>query len=432
MRHLTSASLALAIIAGSASTALAAQPARPDTVDIPERVIAISGDPQNAGDLITVLYNRQELHFADPSAPRFLFIDRNGKVAFGIGGYVKGTVQYDFDGAIDDGPNFVSADIPVPANPAQRDQFFANANHSTIFLQMLGKTERFNTYEMFIQTNFTGGGYRGYDLMLKQAYLRLGYVTAGLTNSTFVDGAAATPVVDDQSPAGEIGAKNIILQYKPNITDNLKAAISIEMPSAKYRTGTEAQSINQRFPDIPAFVQYSWADGDAHVRLSGLLRRLSYRNLLTSSNRFATGWALQLSGTAPIGDPLRVYFQGAFGRGYGHYVNDLAQVGADLIPEAGNPGKLYAPRMSNFEAGLRYDFTPKVFATVAYSQAQLHQQGNLSGDTYHRGQYLSVALAYDIVPDFRIGISYLHGRRTNFDGQHGVANRIEGMMKFSF
>lgn len=431
MRHLMPATLAAAIIAGC-SAAYAAEPARPDTVDIPERVIAVSGDPQKAGDLVTILYNRQELHFADPSAPRFLFIDRNGKVAFGVGGYVKGTVQYDYNGAIDDGPNFVSADIPVPGNPAQREQFYANANHSTIFLQMLGKTDRFNTYEMFIQTNFTGGGHKGYDLKLKQAFLRLGYVTAGLTNSTFVDGAAATPVVDDQSPAGEIGAKNILLQYKPNITDHVKAAISIEMPSAHYRTGDKAQAINQRCPDIPAFVQYSWADGDAHVRLSGLLRQLSYRNLVTASNHFATGWAVQLSGTAAVIDPLRLYFQGAIGNGYGNYVNDLGQVGADLIPDPSSPGRLRAPRMSNFEAGLRYDFTPKIFTTVAYSQAQLHQSGNLGGDTYHRGQYLSVALAYDIVSDFRIGISYLHGRRTNFNGEHGVANRIEGMVKLSF
>ena len=39
----------------------------------------------------------------------------------------------------------------------------------------------------------------------------------------------------------------------------------------------------------PAYVQYSWASG-SHVRLSGILRELSYRDNVQASNHFATGW----------------------------------------------------------------------------------------------------------------------------------------------
>ncbi|MCM1028265.1 MAG: porin [Alloprevotella sp.] len=410
----------------------ASEPAPGDTLLIPERVVSVGGDPGKAADLVAILYNRQELHFSDPSAPRFLFVDRDGKVALGIGGYVKGTLQYDFRGAIDDGASFVTYDIPVPANPAQREQYYANANHSTIFLQMLGRTERFGTYEMFIQTNFSGGGNDGYGLKLKQAYLRLGYVTAGLTTSTFVDGAAGTPTIDDQGPAGEATGKNIMLQYKPMIAPHVKAAISLEMPHAGYRPGTEAEAIYQRFPDIPAFIQYGWQGGASHVRLSGLLRRLSYRDMLAGSNRYATGWALQLSGTAAILSPLRVYFQGAIGNGYGHYVNDLSEASADLIPDPDKPGHLRAPRMTNLELGLRYDLTPKAFLTAAYSQASLHQARFLGPDTYKRGQYVTVSGFYDIIGDLSIGLEYIYGRRTDYDGSHGSANRIEGMLKLAF
>ena len=73
--------------------ATAATPAAQDTLLIPERVISLSGSTDKAKDLIAILYNRQELHHSDPSAPRFLFVDSKGRVALGIGGYVKGSVQ---------------------------------------------------------------------------------------------------------------------------------------------------------------------------------------------------------------------------------------------------------------------------------------------------------------------------------------------------
>ena len=69
---------------------------------IPERVLILSGDSTTPGaaEHIAVLYSREGLSFNDPGAPRFLFFDRQGKVALGIGGYVKASAMYDFNGAI--------------------------------------------------------------------------------------------------------------------------------------------------------------------------------------------------------------------------------------------------------------------------------------------------------------------------------------------
>lgn len=406
--------------------------AETDTVMIPERVISLGGPHNNAHDLIAILYNRQDLHFSDPSSPRFIFVDRKGSVLLGIGGYVKGTVQYDFDGAIDDGADFTTYDIPVPANPALRNQFYSNANQSTFFMQLLGRTERFGTYEMFIQTNFSGGGTNGYDLKLKQAYLRLGYVTAGLTNSVFVDGAAGTPTVDDEGPAGEMSGKNILLKYAPRLTKNLSVAISIENPSAGYRLSNSTEAINQRVPDIPAYIQYGWDGGDSHVRLSGLLRNLSYRDLTSGRNRFATGWAAQLSGVIKACDRLNIFYQGAYGHGYAQYINDLGGADVDLIPDPEDESRLHAPAMCNFEGGVQINVTSNAFIAASYSQAHLYQATSLGPDTYKRGKYISLSGFYEIIPDLTVGLEYLHGTRTNVDHASNQANRVEGMLKFSF
>ena len=278
-----------------------------DTFLIPERAIVATGSAENGRHLVGILYNPVNAHFSDPSAPRFLFLDREGKVAFGIGGYVKGMVYGDFCGSIDNGPLFETFDIPVPANPAQRNAFGASANHSTIFMQLVGTTERFGNYEVYVRTNFSGNGNSGYGLKLKQAYLRLGYVTAGLVRSTFVDGSAGTPTIDDQGPAGEMSATNIQLQYAPSFGKHWSAAISIENPKASYSVTEHSEAISQRVPDIPAYVQYKWHGGASHVRLSALLRNLSYRNLAAGRHHYVTGYAVQLSGLLRVASPLPVF-----------------------------------------------------------------------------------------------------------------------------
>ena len=425
--------LATAVAATACAPAIhALQPKEyPDTVMIPERAVVVSGDGSKSGPLMAILYDTSEFHFSDPSAPRFLFLDRQGKVAFGIGGYVKGTLQYDFDGAIDNGADFTTYDIPVPRDPSLRSQFYGNANHSSIFLQLVGRSERFGYYQMYVQTNFSGNGNTGYGLKLKQAYLSVGYVTAGLANSTFVDGAAGTPVIDDQGPSGEASRKNVLLRYAPRFNNHFSGAVSIEMPSVTVTADDATKRINPRVPDIPLYVQYAWDGGKSHVRLSGLFRDLYYRDLATGRNRSAIGWAAELSAKINLSKQFSLFAQGAYGKGYGAYINDLAGNGFDLVysPTA---GKMTTPRLCNFELGARCNVLPNLFFSASYSQARTFGLSHLGPDTYRYGQYVSVSGFYDIVPDLRVGLEYLHGDRADYDRQHNTANRITGMIQYSF
>lgn len=403
----------------------------PDSFLVPERAVVATGDAANAGPLVAVLYDTRNLHFTDPSAPRFLFLDREGKVALGIGGYVKGTMQYDFGGAIDDGASFDTYDIPVPNNPAQRNQFYANANHSTIFLDLVGRSSRFGFYQVYAQTEFSGGSRTDYGLSLKQAYLRVGYVTAGLANSTFTDGEAGTPGIDDQGPSGEVSQKNVLVRYAPHFNSHFSGAIGVEMPAATYTTNTSTAKINQRIPDLPAYIQYEWGGGNSHIRLSGLLRNLSYRDLATARNHFVTGWSVQLSGIAHLTKDFYVYYQGAYGHGYAAYVNDLKDNGFDLIYST-TEGKMKAPAMSNYEFGARYDVTPNCFMTLAYSEARTFKQSYLGSDTYKSGRYLAVNAFYSPVSDLTVGVEYLYGRRKDYSGETGRANRIMALLQYNF
>lgn len=399
-----------------------------DYVAVPREAVVITGGANGVHrNLIGVLYDTSDLHFQDASVPRFLMIDRKGNTVLGIGGYVEGIMQYDFDGAIDEA-GFVTHDIAVPSDPTLRNRLGADATHTNIVLQLLRNT-RLGVLSAYVQGNFSGAHY---GFKLKKAYIRLHNVTAGYNRSTFEDALSGSPTIDYQGPSGAVSATNMMLQYRVALGKNFVAAISAELPDADYTLTAGANSeINQRCPDIPAYIQYQWDGGNSHVRASAILRELSYRNLAASKNKFATGWGVQLSGATNITSVARFYYQAVYGKGIANYINDLSGFGYDLISD-GADGKMKAPGAFGVAAGLRFNITHDLFVSGTYSFCRLYDQENMGGDAYRRGNYAVVNCFYTPISDLQVGIEYLHGRRTDMNHEHGTANRLEAMVKYSF
>ncbi len=419
----------LFLLAGISAMSFATPADARETPDsIPERAVILSGDetqPDHIGN-IAAMYSRANLAFEDPAAPRFLFLDKKGTVALGIGGYVKAVGEYDVDGAVDNN-DFYTNEIPVPFDPGQRQRFGATAAHSSLFLKMVTRPTKIGRVIVYVQTNFTGPHY---GLALKQAYVSVGHVTLGKARSTFADAPAMAPTVDDQGPSGQVSAKNMLVKYMSPSYSGFSFAASVEVPDASYTEGTQTRSIAQRFPDIPAYLQYEWDKGDSHVRASGILRRLSYRDDAADSNQFVTGYGLQASAVARLFGGLKGFGHYTFGKGIGSYINDLSDMGYDLIPSG--DGTLKAPKMAGWTVGLEYDFNPDFLITASYSRAQLYGTKGMAADTYRYGQYIAVNAFYNVISDLRIGFEYLHGTRKDISGLSGHANRLEAMLQYSF
>lgn len=399
---------------------------------VPKRAIVINGNPRKGSDLIAVLYDKTGLHFSDPNAPRFLFLDREGRVALGIGGYLKGTFNGDFKGSLPDGSSFNTFNIATPNDPARRQSISANVNRSKLLLQLVGRNATLGYFQLYIQTDFTGNGDTGYGLRLKQAWGKVKNVTVGLAHSTWVDGAAGTPVIDEAGPAGEATGRNILVRYGKSLGKGWSMAAGVEIPISSYITYTtnaSTQAIKQRVPDIPVNFQYRWRSN--HIRLSGLLRNLSYRDLTHNSNHIRTGWAVQLSGVQNIAKFLDIYYQGAYGRGYGRYIKSLEMNGFDLVYDT-SEGRMKAPEICSFEIGATCQFTPNLLLATSYSQARTFGLRHLGGNTYRYSQYVSATALFNLLPDLRLGLEYLYGMRKNYDNSTGQANRIAAMMQYSF
>lgn len=422
---------ALAAIFCASTFAVSAKTYGTKDLYIPERAIVLTGDSTaaNLNGNIAILYSREGMSFDEPGAPRFLFFDREGKVALGIGGYVEGVGMYDFDGAINSS-GFTTYDIPTPFNPAQRQRFGANAAQSSLFLKMVTRPTKYGRVTVYLQTGFNSAS-SGYTMKLKQAYVSVGHVTAGLARSTFADGEAQAPTIDSEGPSGQITAKNMLFRYTTKSFDGFSAAVSIENPTASYSTVTDqSEAIAQRLPDIPVYLQYAWGS-ESHVRVSAIYRDLSYRDLIAGQNHMRSGWGVHLSSVGNIIGGLSYFGHVAYGKGIAQYINDLSGNGYDLVPSA-TPGKLEAPDALAWTGGLAYHFTPKFFMTVNYSMAKVYDCTTLGGDSYHYGQYGTLNGFYNLTGDFSVGAECLIGHRTNYDGTRGHANRFEVMMQYNF
>ena len=387
----------------------------------------------NAQDslLIRKMYEANGQHFQDPRAPRFLFMDKEGKVALGIGGYVKGTMSVDMDG-ISDNLDFVTADIPAPPQSDMRNQFQMDASTSRIFLKLVGADTQVGDFMVYLESDFRGKNGHQYDLRLRQAFIQFGGWKVGRAKTTFSDGASAPPTIDFEGPSGSVSAKNTMIQYSHQFGKHWSTAMAIEAPSASYTTDKNlSESIKQRVPDIPTYVQYAWDGGKSHIRLSNLFRFLSYRNLVEGENKLTFGWASQLSGMITFSPHWKLYYQAAYGKGYADYLNDLGGSGYDLIPD-GDTGNLEAPYALGLVGGIQYNINKNLFLSASFSQCRLYDTESLPSSAYRYGQYVAANVFYEPVNNCMVGFEYLYGNRHNADRTSGDAHRINAMIQYHF
>ena len=395
--------------------------------------IVYSGNEQgrdSLGRLLNIFYYDQFRHFQDPRAPYFMFLSKKGDLALGVGGQVKIRGYFDWNGSIPTA-GFIPYNIPIPKNPTEMNNLSASASGTGLFFTLLGNNKVLGNYMAYFQADFAGYNNRGF--RIKKAYVLIKDWTAGYATTTFEDTKAEPPTVDGSGPNGINSKTNVLVRYTYPFKKHFTIAGSVEFPSESILAdGLHTEACNPYIPDFCAFVQYHWDNEASHVRLSGLLRTLTYRDMVRSKNHNITGWGLQLSTVINPISPLNIFGILSTGQGHASYTTDLGNSNFDLIPVMGQPGKLYAPWAAGIVAGAQYFFSDKVFANVAFSEQTYYPRHNPDNSYYKYGLYAVGNIFWDILPRFEVGLEYLHGKRKNFNGESGSANRIMALLMVSF
>ncbi|MBO5874772.1 MAG: porin [Rikenellaceae bacterium] len=372
--------------------------------------------------------------FSEPSTPRFIFVDRQMKYALGMGGSVRLTSSFGFGKIIPQTPaySFIPAHIRTGDIPLAKSQYLMSANTSQIFFKLVGHNPILKDFTTFVSMNFTGGE-SGKEPQLRQAYVTFRGITAGRAWSAFNDLAAVPPTIDFQGPNGASELLNYQIRYTLDLGHRWRLAASAEMPSISATYGEYNTELDQSIPDFIIYGQYQWNNGKNHIRLSGLIRNMNYHDDEADKNRINTGWAAQLSGLANITPSLTAFWQATYGEGFGSYINDLSMLDLDMVPNNNTQGKMQSLEAWAGYAGLKMEFSPRVFCSVTYSQAKVYSKDSFFIENmYKTGQYIAGNVFWNLTENCHIGAEYLLGKRTNMNNEDRSANRVNLLVQYNF
>lgn len=379
--------------------------------------------------LIVSFYYDQFRHSQDPEAPCFLFMSKDAGLTMGIGGCVRLRGYYDWGGAVP-ASGFAPYLIPMTPDPANERAFGTTPAGTCLFFRVIGQYKHLGQYQLYIEANFNG--YSSRDFHLKKAYAIINDWTIGYAPSTFSDPAATPPTVDAQGPSNKISPTSVLVRWMPVVRNKWIFALSAETPAtALSEDGTNTKIVTSWLPDFAAFAEYQWAAGQ-HVRLSGIVRTLSYRDLVSQQNYNPVGWGVQLSSVAHPAYAWTTYANISYGNGVASLGGDL-QIGKyDLVADPGLAGRLYAPASLGWCVGLQYNIRPNLFVSASASMSHYMPKAGAAPTEYKNGLFTDVNVFWNMTPRMQVGAEFDLGRRQDVSGATRWARRVGAMAQFSF
>lgn len=364
----------------------------------------------------------------DNGLPRFAIVGKDHKYYIGLGAQFLGEAMFDFGDEMSSPVLFTPSSI-TPSTPGNRSALRFGWQSSSIYLNAVALPGTDNQVGVFFKMDFLGSG-NTVDVF--HFYAKYRGLTAGYTNSVFTDAAAEPSTIDFEGPNGYPFIFLFTASWTQKFNSHLSGAIGVEAPTVSMTTGSGASEVNQRIPAIPLYLQYAWNDGGAHVRLSGLVRPMQYRNNVEGKNSGMAGLGVQFSGMTPVVGALSASFNAAYGSGIGSYMQDDNGLGIDAVA-TGN-GEMKMTRSLGVTAGLNYVFTPKLSANLVYSHLSnwLPDHAVPQGDQYRYGDYVAANLMYNINKFVSAGIEYDYGHRKSFDAESLHTNRLQVQFGVTF
>lgn len=385
--------------------------------------------------------------------PKFVVKTSDNKFMMTIGGQINpilgfdiGNNLYNQDGA---GPSFVTSQIPVPATPGKKGDFYINPLNGSVDLQVVGLGGTKNEITGYVKIGTNG---ISPSIVLQRAYVTYRNFTAGMKLTLFQDDyGCQPPTIDPEGPSGEVSAVAYEISYKSPSYNGFRYAIGLDMPTYYSSNGvyrgndfpkfdgqqvTNYADAENLIPDIPAWVEYSFSPWN-RIRVSGILRNFAYRDVLAGKTRHSVGWGAMLSGNLSPNQKWIFYYQFAYGKGIGNYIQDIAGHPVSFVPDDANPGKMKASPMLGANVGVTFNATSKLQFNAMFSEARIFDVEPYSNvlpesQNYKYALYAAANCFYNINDWFQWGIEYLWGHRQtwNIGGAHD--NRIQTQVSFTF
>ncbi|MDE6383948.1 MAG: hypothetical protein K2K79_06330 [Paramuribaculum sp.] len=392
-------------------------------------VTTVVGGKAHADSVEKALKKNAPQAAGDNGLPRFALVGKDGKFYIGLGAQFLGEGVFTWGDNMPSPTLFTPSSL-TPATPGNGGNTQFGWQSSSVYINFVAMPGSRDQIGIFFKGNFMGNNN---SFSCFHFYAKYRGLTAGYTYSLFSDGAAQPMTLDFEGPNGYPSITLFTAYWQQDFTRHLSGAIGIDAPSASMTAGTTTRQINQRIPTVPLYLQYAWNDGSAHIRLSGLVRPLQYRDLKAESNKTMVGGGIQLSGMTNVVGGLGVNFNATCGTGIGTYLQDDNGLGMDAV-ESSTPGKMVMVKTLGLTGGLSYAFSSTVSSNLIYSHLlnSCHDYGAVADDQYRYGDYVAANVVWNISKFVSAGIEYDYGRCKDFDGASLHANRLQCQLAVTF
>ena len=378
----------------------------------------------------------------DFSTPHFAIVDADRRYYLSIGATVKAVSSYDFGNPYFNETDFKVSDF-TPAAPGDGALWQMSMKSSTISFNFVALPNQHKIrIGAFVALGFGGGIGNDYRITCDHAYLKFNHLIVGYTSSIYDDNATNAYLVDGNGPGASGAHSNMIIGYERYVTPHVKFGLGLELPDVSYSgykpinaEEVNYSEVNQRVPDIPMYLQYSWGN-IGHIRLSGVLRTMNYRDIVAQKNRTELGYGLKLTSNIKLGNFIG-YIMTQAGQGAASYFKDNDEFNLDLTPSETEPGKLKRTTSWGGLWALQYNYTPKLFSTIIYGYMRNYIDRYSGGtveytDHMKYEQYGAVNLIWKAGTYINLGIEYNYGIKHTYAGESIHNNRIAAMIRATF
>lgn len=381
--------------------------------------------------------------FTVKSQDRSFFMTIGGQINT-IMGVDLGNNLYNVDGAA---INFVTQLIPVPATKGHKGDYYINPLNADVDFQIVGLAGSADQITGYVKFGTNG---INNTLKLKKAYVTWRGFTAGEKNTLIQDGdAMQPPTIDPQGPSGCLATTVYEVSYKSKNYNGFQFALGLDMPSWNSSNGVyrgkdyptfdgkqvaDYGDAEQMVPDIPMWIQYGTDQN--RLRISGIIRNFSYRDLIADKTRHLVGWGVMASGNlGPKNGSVIFYYQAAYGQGIGAYLQDIAGMPLSFVPDNAKPGKMKASPMMGLNFGFTFNLNSKWQVNVMGSESRIWKVSDYAtsedGANYKYALYGAANIFYNITPYLQWGIEYLYGKHQTWNMGSGHDNRIQTQIMFT-
>ncbi len=316
----------------------------------------------------------------------------------------------------------------IPDTEQKTINFHNSLNQTRIGFEITRATLNHDVF-IRIETDFDG---LGGSFRIRHAYGQIGSFLVGKSWSLFGNVSDMPATVDKNGPTGAISLLNPQLRYGKHYK-KFSWAVALEYSEPDiYQLNNDTLGTNystvQTLPDVTGRIGLNGDFGS--IKLGLLLNTLSIKNKdLSIDNSF--GYGASLSGKLNIHKGHKLYFQTAFGKSISHYIATFDGTGLDAT---------YNPNTEEFEnlyvmgsyVTYGYDWNPKITTNASLGMARIYNLDFQPDDAYQNSTNFSIDAFWRVIEGARIGISYLHGIRTNKDNSTRSANRIWVLYYYDF